>query len=82
MKRILTGMVAGLIGLTFSATTFAQSAPVAPATPPGGIEKSEKMKERAEKMEERAEKMKEKAEKMKERAEKMKARADKKATSK
>jgi len=88
MKRILTGVVAGLIGLAFSTTTFGQGTPPAPPMPPGAMEKgeemkergekrTERMKERAEKMEERAEKMEERSKKMKERAEKMKERAAK-----
>ena len=58
MKRILTGVVAGLIGLAFSTTTFGQGAPPAPPMPPGAMEKGEEMKERAAKHEE---KMKERA---------------------
>ena len=92
MNRILTGVVAGLIGLAFSTTTFGQGAPAAPPMPPGAMEKGEEMKERAgkrgeemrergekrtERMKERAEKMEERAEKMKERSEKMKERAEK-----
>ena len=53
MKRILTGVVAGLIGLAFSTTTFVQGAPADPPMPPGGMEKGERMKERAAKQEEK-----------------------------
>lgn len=53
MKRILTGVMAGLIGLAFSTTTFGQGAPPAPPMPPGTMEKGEEMKERAAQHEEK-----------------------------
>ena len=65
MKRFLTGIIAVVIGLAFSTSTFVQARPgtpaipAVPATPAQGKGMAEKEKEKAAK---RAEKEKEKAE--------------------
>lgn len=71
MKRLFTGVLALLLALAFSTSTFAQAAPAVPAAPAQGKEAAEK-----EKAERNAEKAKEKAEK---KAEKEKEKAERHA---
>jgi len=77
MKKFLTGIIAVVIGLVFSTSTFVQAkpgtpaVPAAPATPAQGKGIAEKEKEKAEERTEReGEKAEKKAEKEKEKAEK------------
>ena len=77
MKKFLTGIIAVVIGLVFSTSTFVQAkpgtpaVPAAPATPAQGKGIAEKEKEKAEERTEReGEKAEKKAEKEEEKAEK------------
>jgi len=77
MKKFLTGIIAVVIGLVFSTSTFVQAkpgtpaVPAAPATPAQGKGIAEKEKEKAEERTEReGEKVEKKAEKEEEKAEK------------
>ncbi len=76
MKRILTGLVAGLVGLAFGTATFGQ---IGPATPPPLPQGPSESMERAEKdqMKKRSEKP-EKKKRAPKRAEKDKDRAEEK----